>query len=116
MKMVFLTWAVLLDFVETSNAKVQPLSGLMVIRICLNLQKVYRCSNVDRVGQGQHTVIDAVTPYEQVENGNDGRRRRDTVYEIAMDRRRLPLRRDASSQHGSIQENLESVVEAARRE
>lgn len=109
------TRAILLDFTEASNAEIESLKCLLVVGERLDLKEVNRRSNVQRIRKGQDAEAGAEIPHEEVEDGDDGCRRRDTMYEIAMNRRWLIFGHVTSaSQHWAVQENLERVVQAAR--
>lgn len=73
------TGRVFLDLIEATDAVVEPLQSLVIVGVGLYLKQINRGGDVDSVRQRQHTVVGAESLTEQVEDGNNGCSRRDTL-------------------------------------
>lgn len=68
------TRTVLLNLVESPDAVVQPLEGLLVVRERLHLKQIDCRRDIHTVRQRELTVVRVERLAKQVEHGNDGRR------------------------------------------
>lgn len=108
------TWAEILHLVEALDTVAELCHGLLCVRSRLDLKQEDGSGDVDAICERQYAVIHRKGAAEEVEDGNDGRRRCNTCHQVALDLGAAlicPL--SPACEHGAIEQNFECVVETA---
>lgn len=110
------TWAKVFDLVEALDAVVEFPHRLLRVRSRLDLKQEDGGSDVNAIRKRENAVVHRKRPTEEIEDCDDGRRRRNAFHQVAFDLgAALLCASSPACEHRSVQQYLERMIETAGR-